>query len=181
MVDRTARNLKLKRPVKRGMIDDIQAGSDLLRHALHKSLGRHRGRRLRAIVGLATGTTQIERQALYNTVREAGIIHPHFVPATLSAAVGSGLAVEEPRGRLVIDGGRGLNEIAVLSLGGICVARSIRLGGDSLDAAVQEHLTSHYRFQIGRATAERFKLQLSEMRRAGASADSITIDRKSVV
>src|SRR3546814_14211969 len=79
------------------MIDDIQAGSDLLRHALHKSLGRHRGRRLRAIVGLATGTTQIERQALYNTVREAGIIHPHFVPATLAAAVGSGLAVEEPR------------------------------------------------------------------------------------
>src|SRR3546814_7822298 len=114
------------------MIDDIQAGSDLLRHAVHKSPGRHRGRRLRAIVGLATGTTQIGRQALYNTVREAGVIHPHFVPATLAAAVGSGLAVEEPRGRMVIDWGSGLTEIAVLSLGGICVARSIRLGGDSL-------------------------------------------------
>src|SRR3546814_7446833 len=101
-------------------------------------------------------------QPLYNTVRKAVITPPHFGPATLAAAVGSGLAVEEPRGRMVIDWGSGLTEIAVLSLGGICVARSIRLGGDSLDAAVQDHLTSHHRFQIGRATAERFKLQLSE-------------------
>src|SRR3546814_13572159 len=114
-------------------------------------------------------------QPLYNTVRKAVITPPHFGPATLAAAVGSGLAVEEPRGRMVIDWGSGLTEIAVLSLGGICVARSIRLGGDSLDAAVQDHHTSHHRFQIGRATAERFKLKLSEMRRAGASADSLTI------
>src|SRR3546814_20523763 len=114
-------------------------------------------------------------QPLYNTVRKAVITPPHFGPATLAAAVGSGLAVEEPRGRMVIDWGSGLTEIAVLSLGGICVARSIRLGGDSLAAAVQDHLTSHYRFQIGRATAERFQLQLSEMSRAGASAHSIPL------
>src|SRR3546814_15929570 len=117
MVNRTACNRKTKRPVKRGMIEDMQAGSDLLRHAVHKSLARHRGRRLRAIVGLATGTTQIERQALYNTLREAGVIHPHFVPATLASAVGSGLAVEERRGRMVIDWGSGLTETAVLCLG----------------------------------------------------------------
>lgn len=119
--------------------------------------------RTRALIGLPADATEAEQRALATAAIDAGLAEPELVPEPLMSAIGVGLAIDEPRGRMVVDCGAGTTEVVVISLGRICLSRSARGGGEALDRMLIEHLHQRHRFQIGNSTAERLKLELSSL------------------
>lgn len=162
IVGRTSGPLRIARPLARGVLNDIEAGREMLRHAIHASIGRRRLRSPRAIIGVPADATHAERTALVTTANDAGVRVVELVPEPLAAAFGAGLPVEEPEGSMLIECGAGTTEVGVLSLGALCVQRSVRIGGHALNQAIIDHLHSRHKFLIGQETAERVKLEISE-------------------
>ncbi|RYE51934.1 MAG: rod shape-determining protein, partial [Rhizobiaceae bacterium] len=143
------------------VLNDIEAGREMLRHAIDASIGRRRLRSPRAIIGVPADATHAERTALVATASDAGVRVVHLVPEPLAAAFGAGLPVDEPEGSMLIECGAGTTEVVILSLGTLCVQRSVRVGGQALDQAIADHLHSKHKFLIGKGTAERVKLDIA--------------------
>ena len=162
-VGKVAKPLKIVRPLKNGVLSDIAAARELLRYVQRNISTRRRWRSLRPLIGIPADATQSECRALVAAAVDAGFGHPELVPEPLLAAIGIGLNINEARGHMVIDCGGGTTEVAVISLGGICLSRSARGGGEALDQALIDHLSFHHRFRIGVAGAEALKLQLSQL------------------
>ncbi len=158
MVDRTPRGLQVKRPLCRGVLQDIDAARALLRFALSRSLGRNHRRSVSALIGVPADATQAERSALLTAANDAGIGKVTLVAEPLVAAIGAALPVEAPAGSMVIECGAGTTEVAVFSLGGICATGSVRIGGSTLDRAIADHLHLNHKFLIGDMRAEQLKL-----------------------
>lgn len=166
-VGKVAKPLKIVRPLRNGVLSDMSAARELLRFA-KKSIGvRRRFRPIRPWIGIPADATQSERRALTAAAIDAGFGAPELAPEPLLAAIGMGLNIHEARGRMVIDCGAGTTEVAVISLGGICLSKSARGGGEALDQALIDHLSFHHRFRIGVAAAEALKLQLSDVLNMG--------------
>lgn len=161
MIGRVSGPLKIARPLRSGVLSDITAARELIRFATRRAGGAWRARRARALVGVPNDATQAERRALATAVHDAGLGHVQLLPEPLMAAIGAGLDVEAARGRMVVDCGAGTTEVAVISLGAICLSSSVRIGGDTLDEALLDYLLLRHRFQIGRPAAEQLKLQLA--------------------
>src|SRR3546814_8136617 len=111
-------------------MSDIEAGLGLLRDAMERAGKSRMFNRAKAIVGVPADATQAERQALLAAVRDAGISKARLFDEPLMAAIGAGLLIDEPRGRMLIDCGAGTTEVAIISLGSICLSRSVRIGGE---------------------------------------------------
>lgn len=174
-VGKIAKPLKIVRPLKNGVLSDMSAAREMLRF-LHDTIGvQRRFRRMRPKIGVPADATQSERRALTNAAMDAGFAQPELIPEPFLAAVGLGLAVDEPRGRMIVDCGAGTTEAAVISLGRICVGHSVRGGGEALDQSLIEHLQFRYRFQIGVAAAETMKIQLSTLLREGRTEELIEV------
>ena len=161
-VGRVAKPLKVVRPLRDGVLSDMAAARELLKFATRTHRRSWRLARPRAVIGVPADATEAERRALGSAALDAGLAEPHLMAEPLLSAIGIGLAIEEPRGRMIVDCGAGTTEVAVISLGEICVSRSLRGGGESLDRALLDHLKQAHRFQIGASTSERLKLELSE-------------------
>jgi len=161
MVGRVAGPLRIARPLRNGVLSDIAAARELVRFATDGSGGLWRKRRMRALVSVPNDATQAERRALATAVHDAGIGHVQLLSEPLMAAIGVGLDVEAPRGRMVVECGAGTTEVVVISLGGVCLSRTVRVGGDTLDEALLDQLLFRHRFQIGRPAAEQLKLELA--------------------
>jgi rod shape-determining protein MreB and related proteins len=170
MVDRTPRNLQIKRPLCRGVLQDIDAARELLRFALLRTHGRKHWRSLKAIIGVPADATQAERSAMLTAANDAGIGKVALVTEPLAAAIGAQLPVEEPAGSMVIECGAGTTEVAVFALGGICASGSVRIGGSTLDRAMADHLHLNHKFLIGDLTAEQLKLDYIR-KRQGSGGD----------
>lgn len=162
LVGRVAQPLKVIRPLRDGVLSDMAAARELLKFATRAHRRSWPLARPRAVIGVPADATEAERRALGSAALDAGLADPHLMAEPLLSAIGIGLAVEEPRGRMIVDCGAGTTEVAVISLGEICVSRSLRGGGDGLDRALVDHLKQAHRFRIGASTAERLKLELSE-------------------
>ena len=160
---------RIVRPLRQGVMSDIDSGRELLRYAVGRIGRRRKFAKASAIVGVPADATQAERQALLTAVKDAGLARARLFDEPLMGAIGAGLLVEEPRGRMVVDCGAGTTEVAIISLGAICVSKSVRIGGDTLDEALLGHFRSRYRFEIGLRTAEAVKLELAACR--GADED----------
>lgn len=165
MIDRTPRRLAVRQALRRGVLQDIDTAAELLRYALPKAFGRRQWFAPSAIVGVPSDATQAERSALLNAVRDAGLGAVRLVPEPFMAAIGADLPIDEPHGTMIVECGAGTTEVAVLSLGGICLTRSVRIGGASLDQAIADHLHFAHKFLIGDLTAERVKQAYGEHRR----------------
>lgn len=161
MVGREVKRLRTVRPLRHGVLVDVRATCELLRFAMKPITSRRRLRRSRAVIGVPTDATQAERRALSRAAYDAGLAEPWLMSEPVLAAIGSGLAVGEPRGRMVIDCGAGTTDVIVMSLGGICVSRSVRGGGDAIDTALIQHLHLKRHFHIGQSSGEALKLALS--------------------
>ena len=177
MIDRTPANLNIKRPLCRGVLQDIEAAKGLLRHGLSRSVG---GRRLRApgaIIGVPADATQAERSAMLTAANDAGFGRVTLVPEPLAAAIGADLPVDDAAGSMVIECGAGTTEVGVFSLGGLCEKGSVRIGGATLDKAIADQLHFRHKFLIGELTAERLKLDYIAVRqRSGhGSAEAIAV------
>lgn len=180
MVDRTSGNLEVKRPLRRGVLQDIDSARELLRYAVPRALGRKRTGAVRAVFGVPADATMAERGALLTAARDAGIGSVRLVAEPFAAAIGAGLPVGAPTGTMVVECGAGTTEVAVLSLGGICLTRSVRIGGATLDQAIADYLHFRHKFLIGDTTAERVKQDYVEQRRTRVAADTIAVKGRSL-
>ena len=159
---RIARPLKIVHPLEHGVLSDMAAARELLKFA-RLTAGFRRRSRLRPAIGIPADATQAERRALVAAATDAGFQDPLLVPEPLLAARGIGLATEEPRGHLIVDCGAGATDVAVISLGGLCVSETLRDGGLALDRGIVDHLHLTHRFHIGPLSAEQLKLDISKV------------------
>ncbi|MBU0669489.1 MAG: rod shape-determining protein, partial [Alphaproteobacteria bacterium] len=172
MVDRVPKTFSVRRPLARGVLQDIEATSALLAHGLTSISGRARRSRPRALIGLPADATKAEANALLAAADDAGLGRIELIREPFAAAIGAGLPVGEARASMIVECGAGTTEIAVFSIDGQCKTRSVRLGGQSLDEALLEFLQTKHHFLIGRLTAENLKRELS----VRASKSSATED-----
>jgi rod shape-determining protein MreB len=129
----------------------------MLRHFI-KSVHRNRFAHPRVVVCVPSGVTGVEKRAVEEACLSAGASEAYLIEEPMAAAIGAGLPVAEPIGSLIVDVGGGTTEVAVISLGGIVVSQSIRVGGDELDEAIVNHCKRAYKLAIGTQTAEEVKL-----------------------
>ena len=160
MIGRTPASISADRPLRHGVIADFEVTEAMLRQFLGKVL-HSRFSRPRLIVCAPSGTTDVERRAVEEASRSAGAREVHLIEESLAAAIGSGLEIAEPVGRMVVDVGGGTTEVAVISYGGLVVSRSLKVGGYDLDDAITHHLRTVHRMAVGSQSAEAIKLALA--------------------
>lgn len=159
MLGRTPSGITVVKPLQGGVIADYEMARMMLEHFISRVLRRYPFLKLRLVITVPYGTTQVERRAVISAGKHSGIKETYLIEEPIAAAIGSGLPVAEPRGRFIINCGGGVTEMAVISLGGIVLARSLRQGGETIDDVIQRYLFRRYRMQIGLATAEDAKMK----------------------
>lgn len=160
MIGRTPGNIVAIRPLKDGVIADFEVTEVLLKHFINKVVKRKFFFRPTIMVCVPAGVTGVEKRAVEEAANQVGAKNTYLIEEPLAAAIGSGLPIAEPNGSMVIDIGGGTSEIAVISLGGIVVSESLRLGGDRFDEAMVRYVRDKYNLVIGENTAEEIKMSI---------------------
>jgi len=160
MIGRTPDSIRAVRPLKEGVIADFESGSAMLRFFLRKTMGKNNFTKKRILICIPFGVTDVEHRAVENAAYETGAKDVRIIEEPLAAAIGAGLPVGEPTGSMVVDIGGGTSEVAVISLGGIVSSRSVRVAGDSFDAAIVAYVKKHFNLLIGDRTAEEIKFEI---------------------
>jgi rod shape-determining protein MreB and related proteins len=159
MLGRTPGTISAIRPLKDGVIADFDVTEQMLRHFIHK-VHQHRFAHPRVVVCVPSGVTGVEKRAVEEATLSAGAREAHLIEEPMAAAIGAGLPVSEPTGNMIVDVGGGTTEVAVISLGGIVVSQSLRVGGDEMDEGIISHIKKEYKLLIGQQTAEEIKLEV---------------------
>ena len=160
MIGRTPDSIRAVRPLKEGVIADFESGAAMLRFFLRKTMGHNAFTKKRILICIPFGVTDVEHRAVENAAYETGAKDVRIIEEPLAAAIGAGLPVGEPTGSMVVDIGGGTSEVAVISLGGIVSSRSVRVAGDSFDAAIVAYVKKHFNLLIGDRTAEEIKFAI---------------------
>lgn len=161
MQDRTAGDLRIVRPLNRGVLCDIAAARDFLAYAVRSTVGQRRLRSFRALIGVPADATNAERGALVTAANDAGIGSVELLSEPLAAAWGAEIDISEAKGRMIVECGAGTTEAAILSLNGICASSSVRGGGDALDAAIADYMHYNRKFLISQSMAEKIKRHIA--------------------
>jgi rod shape-determining protein MreB len=160
MIGRTPGFIVATRPLRNGVIADFDTTASMLAWFIRRS---SRGRSLmgpRVIVGIPSGVTEVEKRAVIDATLQAGAREAYLIEEPMAAAIGAGLPVSEPIGSMVVDIGGGTTEVAVIALGGIVTARSIRIAGDEMDEAIMQYARKAYNLLIGERTSEDIKIKI---------------------
>ena len=168
MIGRTPGNIVAIRPMKDGVIADYEITQSMLKHCIKKAMGNRSFIRPRILVGVPSGVTEVEKRAVIDATIEAGAREAYLIEEPMAAAIGAGLPVQEATGSMVVDIGGGTCEVAVISLGGIVVSRSVRSGGDAIDAAIVRYIRKKFNLLIGERTAESIKIEIGTAMRVDA-------------
>ncbi|MCU0615436.1 MAG: rod shape-determining protein [Desulfobacterales bacterium] len=171
MLGRTPGNIIAIRPMRDGVIADFEVTEAMLRHFIHKVHNRRTFVRPRIIVAVPSGITQVEKRAVKESAESAGAREVFLIEEPMAAAIGAGLPITEPTCNLIVDIGGGTTEVAVISLAGIVFSRSLRVGGDKMDAAIMQYIKRKYNLLIGERTSEIIKTTIGN---AYPDADDIT-------
>ena len=159
MLGRTPGTISAIRPLKDGVIADFDVTEQMLRHFIQK-VHQNRWAHPRVVVCVPSGVTGVEKRAVEEATLSAGARQAFLIEEPMAAAIGAGLPVAEPTGNMIVDVGGGTTEVAVISLGGIVVAQSIRVGGDELDEAIISYVKREHKLMIGHQTSEEVKLEI---------------------
>src|SRR3954469_14818463 len=169
MLGRTPGTISAIRPLKDGVIADFDVTEQMLRHFIQK-VHQHRFAHPRVVVCVPSGVTGVEKRAVEEATLNAGARKAYLIEEPMAAAIGAGLPVAaangaglpvaEPTGNMIVDIGGGTTEVAVISLGGIVVSQSLRVGGDEMDEAIINHIKRDYKLLVGQQTAEEIKLEV---------------------
>jgi rod shape-determining protein MreB and related proteins len=159
MIGRTPASISAMRPLRHGVIADFEVTEEMLRHFIAR-VHRSRFAHPRLMMCAPSGITDVERRALEEASLAAGARSVHLIEEPMAAAIGAGLAIDEPTATTVVDVGGGTSEVAVISLGGTVVSRALRLGGYDLDEAIAGWVRANCGLAIGEVTAERVKLEV---------------------
>lgn len=161
MVGRTPGNVVSVRPLRDGVIADYSMTEAMLRYFMKKvNRGVHRYFRNRVMICVPSGATDVERRAVLEAAVEVGARDAYLIEEPMAAAIGANLKVEESRGKMVVDIGGGTTDIAVISLGGCVISKSLRIGGDKLDECIMRYLRKQYNLAIGEQMAENLKIMI---------------------
>ena len=167
MIGRTPGNIKAIRPMKDGVIADFDITQSMLSYFIQKAAAKKGVVSPRIAICVPFGVTEVEKRAIEEAARNAGAKDAFLIEEPMAAAIGAGLRIEEPEGNMVVDIGGGTSEIAIISLGGIVTAKSIRLGGDELDEAIVNYVKKEYSLMIGERTAEDVKIKIGSAYKEG--------------
>lgn len=181
MLGRTPAAIEAIRPLRDGVISDFETTEAMLRHFIQK-VQKIPGTRFnipklsrpRVVIGIPSGVTEVERRAVQDAAFSAGARQAYLIEEPMAAAIGAGLPIEEPEGNFIVDIGGGTTEIAVISLGGMVITRSLRVAGDEVDQDIINYLKMRYGLLIGDKTAETIKHEIG-------SAVALRTEKETVV
>ena len=167
MLGRTPGNIQAIRPMRDGVIADLNMAEAMIKHFIRKV--HHSGlfAAPRVVICVPYGSTQVERKAIRDSAEGAGAREVFFIDEPMAAAIGAGLPITEPTGSMVVDIGGGTTEVAVISLRGIVCSRPVRVGGDKMDEAIISYIRRHFNLLIGESTAERIKKEVGAAKMIG--------------
>lgn len=171
MIGRTPGNIVAIRPMKDGVIADFDVTQSMLSYFIQKAAAKKGVVSPRIAICVPFGVTEVEKRAIEEAARQAGAKDAFLIEEPMAAAIGAGLRIEEPEGNMVVDIGGGTSEIAIISLGGIVTAKSIRLGGDELDEAIVSYVKKEYSLMIGERTAEDVKIRIGSAYKEGEEVE----------
>jgi rod shape-determining protein MreB len=160
MLGRTPGKIEAIRPLKDGVIADFEVAEQMIKHFIQKV---HKGRTIsnpQIVICVPSGATNVERRAIRESADAAGARRVFLIEEPVAAAIGAGLPVAEPTGSMIVDIGGGTTEVAVLSMGGVVLATSVRSAGDKFDEAIMEYMRTYHKLAIGESTAERMKKEI---------------------
>lgn len=160
MLGRTPGSIVAIRPMKDGVISDFEVTEAMLKYFIQKVQPSKFAFRPTIVIAIPSGITEVEKRAVIDSAEHAGARHVILIEEPKAAAIGVGLPVHEAAGNMIIDIGGGTTELAVISLGGLVYAKSIRIAGDEMDVAIIEYLRKTYNLMIGERTAEEIKIRL---------------------
>ncbi len=160
MLGRTPETIEVVRPLRDGVIADYMVTQEMLRYFINKASGRFSLVKPEVMVCIPAGTTSVETRAVRDAALHAGARRVYLIREPLAAAIGAKIPVADPSGNMVIDIGGGTTEIAVISLNGIVVAKSLRVGGNKFDDAIASYIKRRYNLAIGDRTAEEVKIAI---------------------
>lgn len=159
MLGRTPGNITAIRPLKDGVISDYGITQRMVRYFIQKSVGKSIFKP-RVVVCVPSGITGVEKRAVIDATNQAGAIKTYLIEEPIAAAIGAGIDITEPNGNMVVDIGGGTTDVAVISLGGIVVSRSIKVAGDEWDEAITRFIRKKFNMMIGERSAEELKLSI---------------------
>jgi rod shape-determining protein MreB len=175
MLGRTPGNIVAVRPMKDGVIADFEVTEAMLRYFITRAHNRRTLVRPRIIICVPSGITEVEKRAVRDSALAAGAREVYLIEEPMAAAIGAGLPITEPSGNMIVDIGGGTTEVAVISLAGIVMSKSIRVGGDKMDEAIVQHIKRKYNLLIGERSAEDIKKQIGS---AYVTEDMLTVEVK---
>ena len=159
MMGKTPGSIEAIRPLRDGVIADIDVAEQMIAHFIHKVHGgkRRPWRYPQVVICVPSGSTKVERRAIRDAASNAGASQVFLIEEPMAAAIGADMPVTEPIGSMVVDIGGGTTEVAVLSLRGLAYTTSVRVGGDKMDEAIASYVRRNHNLLVGEATAERIK------------------------
>jgi rod shape-determining protein MreB len=160
MLGRTPGNITAIRPLRDGVIADFIVTEEMIKYFIKKVHKRKAFANPRVLVCVPTGSTPVERKAIQDSALAAGARRVQLIEESIAAAIGAGLPISEATGSMVIDIGGGTTEIAVMSLGGVVYANSMRVAGDAMDAGIVTHMRKQFNLLVGEASAEKIKKEI---------------------
>ena len=167
MLGKTPGNIRAIRPMADGVIADFEVAEEMIKHFIRKVNGSMPLSSPQVIICVPSGSTAVERRAIQESAESAGARRVYLIEEPMAAAIGAGLPVTEPSGSMVVDIGGGTTEVAILSLGNIVYAHSVRVGGDKFDEALISYMRRTHNLLIGESSAERIKTEIGIAQAAG--------------
>jgi rod shape-determining protein MreB and related proteins len=161
MLGRTPSNIEAIRPMRDGVIADFETVEKMIRYFIKKVHGNKKPFiNPRMVIGIPSGITEVERRAVKESAEQAGAREIYLIEESLAAAIGADIPINEPAGNMVVDVGGGTTEVSVISLGGMVISNSIRVGGDDFDEAIMQHVKKVHNLIIGERTSEIVKVTI---------------------
>ncbi len=164
MLGRTPGNITAIRPMKDGVIADFDITEEMLRYFIHKVHNRKTLVRPRIVICVPSGITQVEKRAVKESAESAGAREVYLIEEPMAASIGAGLPITEASGNMIVDIGGGTTEVAVISLAGIVLTKSVRVGGDKMDEAIVQYIKRKHNLAIGERTAELIKTTIGNVK-----------------
>lgn len=163
MLGKTPANIIAVRPLRNGVIADFEITEKMIRYFIKRVHNRKSLLHPRVVIGIPSGITEVERRAVRESATQAGAREVYLIEEPLAAAIGAGMPIQEPQGNMIVDIGGGTTEVAVLSLGGMVISKSLGIAGDEMDEAIVQHFRKKYNLVIGENTSEDVKIRIGSV------------------
>ena len=163
MIGKTPANIVAVRPLRNGVIADFEITEQMIRYFIKKVHKRRSLLHPRIVIGIPSGITEVERRAVRESAEQAGAREVYLIEEPMAAAIGAGLPINESVGNMIVDIGGGTTEVAVISLGGMVVSRSLEIAGDEMDEAIVQYFRKKYNLLVGDNTAEEVKIKIGSV------------------